>query len=132
MIDRLDVLQRVRISRHVELGCPQGSRLCLFPRRSGKDDHFAAHFRRELDREVSQPPDTYDTHAVRRAHPMHLHRAKHRRARAHQGCCLRRGDSVGDVEQEGSLPDGMRAKASLVLVALRVYLALCAKDLVAG
>lgn len=129
MVDTLSDFQLARAPCRVELGRTKLLCFFLFAVCAGEGDDLTPHLGSKLNSEVSKAADPHNTDAVGGSN-VRVQRLEHSRSSTHErGCCCR-GKRLGDMEEEGSFPDGMRGKRALVQVRRAVHGTLITENLV--
>ena len=101
----------------------------LFAVCAREDDDFTSHLGSKLNSEVSEAADPHNANAVGGSN-VRVQRVEHGGSSTHEGGCFCRFDRLGDMEEEGGFPDGMRGKSTLVQVSLAIHGAFRTQDLV--
>ena len=120
MVDTLSDFKLARAPCRVELGRTKPLCFFLFAVCAGEGDDLTTHLGSKLNSEVSKATDPHNTNAVGGPN-VRVQRLEHSGSSAHERGCCSRGKRLGDMEEKGGFPDGVRGKRALVQVRRAVH-----------
>ncbi len=109
MIHRCHILEllHLRIHNH-EIRRPELHRVLSFALAAREHRDLAAPLRRELNRQMAQPPDSNHADTLRRLHAEHVEDVEHGGTAAHERACGFLGDAWWEFVSEGLAEDDVR------------------------